>query len=115
MRTAELAQLKTDANTALMDTGTVYRRTLSQTSSGGAVASAAVLVETTVCRLLPVKSGLQERAGATPEVQLVQIVVPDASAAVLGDELHIDGQVFKVVGVLARAPHVLKRLDCTRL
>lgn len=115
LRTAELAQLKIDAESALMDTGTVHRRTLSQTTSGGTVASDAVLVETTACRILPTRAWTDERAGATPEIQLVQIVVPDESAAIAGDEIHISDQVFKVTGVLSRAPNVLKRLDCTRL
>lgn len=115
LRTGELAQLKTDAQSALMDTGEVYRRTLSQTASGGTVASEAVLIETTPCRILPTRAWTDERAGATPELQLVQIVVPDESAAIAGDEIHVSGQVFKITGVLSRAPNVLKRLDCMRL
>ena len=95
----------------LMDTAEVYRGQVLQGDSGGLVASEAVLVETTSCRLLPVKAA----SDAPPDALLVRIVVPSASEADRGDELRIDGRGFLVTEVFARAPGIVKTLHCTRV
>ncbi len=115
LSTKQITKLRASAVATLMDSAEVYSRSVTRSTSGGSVAGARTLVETTACRILPIRAWTQEQAGATPETQLVQIMVPDTSAAAVGHELDIDGQTYKVTAVVMRAPHILKRLDCTRL
>ena len=115
MRPAELAQLKADAVGALMDTGQVWRRTSRTSDTGGQVLSEPDLVESTPCRILPIRPAAQAETVGLSATQLVHIVVPDDSVAQVGDEITIDSQRYAVTAMLRRAPYNLKRLDCTRV
>jgi hypothetical protein len=101
----QIGRLRSSTENTLMDTGLVCRRTLTRTDSGGVVNSAAALVETTACRLLP------DKADPTKAI----ILVPLTSTAALDDEVHVGVELYRVIAIVSTAPLILLKLQCTRL
>ena len=112
---SQKSRLKASVAVALVETAQIYRRSLSKTNAGGVVSAEPSLIDTVACRLLPAEAQLQERAGGTPEVEHVRVLVAGAADTVANDELVIGEERFLVSGVIYRWPQALKRLECTRL
>lgn len=112
---SQITKLKTAHESALSESVSIYRRTLSKTSTGGVLSSTPALVATVDCRLLPTNASIAEMAGTTPEVERVNVLVGGDVDAVAADELVIDTERFRVTGVIYRWPHIIKRLECVRL